>query len=82
MNVTYNRGFRELWRDEGRIFCVRNNYKQVEEGGMGEEGELCLGEMSSEVMTNGAEWVGGQTLVYLNVLYEYPQLKHDLKIKY
>lgn len=54
----------------------------MEEGGMGEEGELCLGEMSSEVMTNGAEWVGGQTLVYLNVLYEYPQLKHDLKIKY
>lgn len=44
----------------------------MEEGGAGEEGEILLGETSFQVMTKGAGGVGGQTLVYLNTLYEYP----------
>lgn len=60
----------------------------MEEGGRGEEGEIHLGEMSFQFMTNGADEVGGQNLVYLNILHEYPhnsyfiKLKHDLRRKY
>lgn len=38
---------------------------------MGEEGDT-EEEMSFQVMTNVAEGVGGQTLVYLNILYKFP----------
>lgn len=44
---------------------------------MGEEGEMSL-----QVMTKGAEGVGEQTVVYLNILYEYPHSSYFIQLKH